>query len=328
MLNSPSYKFTGGYVMDVINVSGLIKRYGKSEVLREVSFKVDEGQIHGYLGPNGSGKTTTIKVLLDLTRRDGGTVEIYGCDPMRDRREALKHIGYVPEVISLPKFMTGLDFLTFSGMMAGMSKSEARARAKELLDVFNLSSVANKKIGKYSKGMMQKISIANALLNYPDLLILDEPTTGMDPISRIELRENLIKINKEENTTIFLSSHLLEEVEKICTHLTLINKGTILYSGTLDELLKKTGDRNTVVIKLESPIPGLVERIKELSFVKEIKSEDTTLRIIMNEDKRGDLSRVITEMGGVIVEMKIKQMDLETAFKKLISSENIENSVS
>ncbi len=305
--------------MDIaIRVEGLSKRYGGIPALKDVSFKVGRGQIFGYLGPNGAGKTTTIKILLDLINRDGGVVEVLGFDPMFDRREVLSRVGYTPELPSLPKFLNGIEFLILSARMSGLSYSEAKSRARYLLDLVGLSSDAKKKIGKYSKGMMQKLSIANALISSPELLILDEPTLGMDPIGRAEVRDIILEVNKM-GVTVFLSSHLLGEVERICNHVALIRKGEIIFTGELNEMIKLAGGEIILVVTLDKPIPGLEDKLLKLDYVTRVTSDGNKYRIVTSGDEhRAEISKLISEAGGLILEMKTERLDLETAFIKLI----------
>lgn len=303
----------------VIKVENLTKSYSGIMALRSVSFEVSNKQIFGYLGPNGAGKTTTIKILLDLISRDGGVVEVLGYDPMFNRREVLRYVGYTPELPSLPKFLSGIEFLELSGKISGLSSSEAKNRAKYLLELVGLSSEAKKKIGKYSKGMMQKLSIANALIPSPELLILDEPTLGMDPVGRAEVRKIILEVNKI-GVTIFLSSHLLGEVERICSHVALIKKGEIVFTGKLDKMLKAAGEENCVIVTLDRPVPNLEEKLLKLNFVSNVERKDNSYKIIFSDDKdyRAEISRIISEEGGLILEMKSSKLDLETAFMRLV----------
>jgi|Deesub1362B_J571_1020462.scaffolds.fasta_scaffold00003_205 ABC-2 type transport system ATP-binding protein len=303
----------------VIVVEGVSRRYGGFKALDEISFEVPRGSIYGYLGPNGAGKTTTIKILLDLISRDGGVVEVLGYDPMFNRAKVLQNVGYTPELPSLPRFMTGFEFLVFSGVLGGLSQSEARGRARYLLDLVGLSSPANKKIGKYSKGMMQRLSLANSLITGPELLILDEPTLGMDPIGRVEVRDILIEVAKQ-GVTIFLSSHLLGEVEKICTHVALIKKGRIIFSGEMEDMIRMAGEGYTIEVTLSKAVQGLDTKLTEMSYVDKVEVDGNRyiIHIVGSEDRRVDIADIIKKCDGLIIEMKMSRYDLETAFLRLV----------
>ena len=297
------------------------KSYGNVRALDKVSFTVYSGQIYGYLGPNGAGKTTTIKILLDLIKRDEGVVEVFGLDPAVDRGEVLARVGYTPEIPSLPKFMSGFEFLVFTGLISGLDKQLARERARYYIDLIGLSKDANRKIGKYSKGMIQKLSLASALISSPELLILDEPTLGMDPVSRAQVRDLLIEANKN-GATIFLSSHLLGEVEKICSHVVLINKGRILYSGSLDDMLSKT-ESTIIEVLLDKVTPEILNELSKLEFIDRVETLHNTVKITISKrgDYRAEIFKAISRCGGVILEMKSRRVSLEEAFLKMVSEE-------
>jgi ABC-2 type transport system ATP-binding protein len=238
---------------------------------------------------------------------------------MFNRSLVLERVGYTPELPTLPKFMDGVEFLVFSGVLGGLNKEEARRRARYLLDLMGLASFANKKIGKYSKGVMQKLSLANALITGPELLILDEPTLGMDPVGRVEVRDILADVAKE-GVTIFMSSHLLGEVEKICTHVALIKKGNIIYSGEVAGLLRMAGEGYTVEVTLKERVEGLEKKLMAREFIERVDVEDNryVIHVVGKEDHRADIADIIKENNGLVIEMKMGGYDLETAFLKLV----------
>ncbi len=221
----------------VIETASLTKKYGNIVAVNKLDLKVRADTIHGFLGPNGAGKTTTIKVLVGLLKPDGGSVSVMGQELGWDKPDVRTEIGYMPELPKLPKHLKGTELLDIYGRMYGMTKEARKKQISQLLDMVGLKERGDDLVGKYSKGMQQRLGMAQALLNEPKLVILDEPSLGLDPIGMVETREMMKEIAKE-GVTIFLSSHLLHEVEQICTHVTIINKGVAVASGTLEEIMK------------------------------------------------------------------------------------------
>jgi ABC-2 type transport system ATP-binding protein len=234
--------------MEVISTKNLRKEYTgsgfskeKITALKNFSFNVQEGDIFGLLGPNGAGKTTLIKVLLGIVYPTEGEVSIFG--------ESIKHekyktrVGYLPENHKFPNYLTGEEVLHYFGMLSGLSKAQVRSRSDEYLKIVDMEKWKKTKIKKYSKGMMQRLGIAQAMINEPDLIFLDEPTDGVDPIGRKEIRDILIGL-KEKGKTIFLNSHLLSEIELVCNRVAILNKGELIKEGTIDEITS-TGNHHT-----------------------------------------------------------------------------------
>jgi len=212
---------------------------GRVKALQGVSLNVQRGKIFGLLGPNGAGKTTFIKILLGLQRADSGTAKLFGISV--DDPAARRQVGYLPENHRFPEFLTGAALLDYCGRLSGMREASTRAqRAELLLKRVNMWDWRNTRTKKYSKGMLQRLGLAQALLHDPELILLDEPTDGVDPIGRKEIRDLLIEL-KQQGKTIFLNSHLLSEVEMICDEVAILHKGKLLRQGTVHELT--TSDR-------------------------------------------------------------------------------------
>jgi len=228
--------------MPVIETQNLSKeytaRFGKQVVnaLNDFTFNVEQGEIFGLLGPNGAGKTTLIKMLLAITFPTRGSAKLFGTD-VRNYKAKTK-VGYLPENHKFPSYLTGEQVLSYYGQLSGMKgDSEMTKRIDEMLGMMNLTQWRKTKIKKYSKGMMQKLGLAQAMLSEPDLIFLDEPTDGVDPIGRKEIRDILSEI-KSKGKTIFLNSHLLSEVEMICDRVAILNKGDLIKEGDVDDLTK------------------------------------------------------------------------------------------
>lgn len=234
---------TGKMIIETMNLNFSFS--SEEKILKNVSLKVEKGSIYGFLGPNGAGKTTTIRLLLGLLDAPHAHIKLFGKNLAANRIEILSRTGSMIEHPSLYEHISGYDNLEITRLFRKATKKKIR----EILDLMNLSDVAGKKVSEYSMGMKQRLGIAIALLGDPELLILDEPVNGLDPNGIVEVRELLKKLNKESGVTIFLSSHLLSELEKIVTHIGIINKGEMIFQGTIGELRDVHNDRSCLHIQ-------------------------------------------------------------------------------
>jgi ABC-2 type transport system ATP-binding protein len=303
----------------VLNVSNLTKFYGDFKALDSVSFSVDKGWVYGYLGPNGAGKTTTIRILLGLLKPNKGKVQIASRDPQNDPIHALQLVGYAPELPTLQTFFTGEQLLDFMGKMFGLSTQVRNEKTKQLLDLVGLASWGNKKIGTYSKGMVQRLSVALALINDPLVLIMDEPTIGMDPEATAQFR-NLFTSLSKEGKTIFISSHLLDEVQRICTHVGMINKGKIVFSGPIEQVLDTFTQQWVIEAELQNVTEDIVSSLKKLDFVEDVKVDGNKLMIQLKEKKdlRGEVSSEIFKQKGVLLSLNLQKITLEDAYLRAL----------
>ncbi|MBS7636187.1 ABC transporter ATP-binding protein [Candidatus Bathyarchaeota archaeon] len=303
-----------------IETIGLTKRYGSLVAVNKLNLQVEKNTIHGFLGPNGAGKTTTIKVLVGLLRPDGGTVRVLGREVYGDVPESRLKVGYMPELPRFPKHLKGWELLDLYGRMYGMTEQQRREQIPKLLEMVGLKGREKDFIGKYSKGMQQRLGIAQALLNDPELVILDEPSLGLDPVGMVEVRE-LVKNIAKEGRTVFLSSHLLFEVEQVCTHITIIHKGVALASDTLQNIYSRISGAATLVVELAKPIDSVADVLRKLPFVSGVEQGGRMLVIELktHDDVRPQISQEITRAGGVIVSMSFKGRTLEEVFMQLIT---------
>ena len=302
-----------------MNVSNLTKYYGKFKALDSVSFTVDKGWVYGYLGPNGAGKTTTIRTMLGLLKPDQGEVQIAGVNPTNNPVNALQHVGYAPELPTLQGFFTGEQLLDFMGKMFGLSTQKRKERITQLLDLIGLKEWGKKKIGNYSKGMVQRLSVALALINDPMVLIMDEPTIGMDPEATAHFRSLFTNLSKE-GKTIFISSHLLDEVQRICTHVGMINKGKIVFTGPIEQVLETFTQQWAVEAELEKVTETIVSSLKKLDFVEDVKVDGNKLMIELKEkkDMRGEISSEIFKQKGVLLSLNLHKITLEDAYLRAL----------
>ena len=303
----------------VIETTDLTKRYGSLVAVNELDLKVKADTVHGFLGPNGAGKTTTLKILVGLLKPDGGSVNVLGQDIGWDKPHVRSRIGYMPELPKLPKHLKGTELLDIYGRMYGMTKQAREKQIPKLLDMVGLKERGNDLIGKYSKGMQQRLGMAQALLNEPELVILDEPGLGLDPVGMVEVRD-LMKEMAKEGVTIFLSSHLLHEVQQVCTHVTIINRGVGVASGTLKQISEKVKGPVTIEAEVDKLSEAVIKKVRELPFVKDVSRDGKELLVEVKtrDDVRSEVSQAITAGGGIVISMNLKGESLEDVFIDLL----------
>jgi len=303
-----------------IETINLTKRYGSLTAVNKLNLRVEKNTIHGFLGPNGAGKTTTIKVLVSLLKPDEGTVKVLGQEVRGDRPDVRLRMGYMPELPKFPKHLKGWELLDIYGKMCGMTTQERKEQIPKLLEMVGLKGREGDFVGKYSKGMQQRIGIAQALLNEPELVILDEPSLGLDPVGMVEVRE-LVKEMAKEGVTVFLSSHLLFEVEQTCSHVTIIHRGVCLASDTIENISNRLSGPTTLEVEVAEFSDAILGAVKQLPFVSDVSRENKRLIIEMGtrDDVRSQVSQAITKAGGVIVSMNLKGKSLEDAFIQLVT---------
>lgn len=302
-----------------IKTENLTKKYGDLVAVNKLKLEVETKTVHGFLGPNGAGKTTTIKMLVGLLKPDEGTIRVLDRDAVGDKPEMRLHLGYMPELPKFPKHLTGWELLDIYGRMFGMTNQQRQEQLPELFELVGLKGRERDALGKYSKGMQQRLGIAQALLNAPELIVLDEPSLGLDPIGMVEVRE-LVKQIAKEGTTVFLSSHLLFEVQQVCTHATIIHKGIALTSDKLENISKKFAGPGRVVVEVSKLTKSISERVRALPFVSGVVEKDNmlTIEVETSDDVRPQVSQAITRAGGVIISMKTEGQSLEDVFVKLV----------
>jgi ABC-2 type transport system ATP-binding protein len=303
-----------------IETVDLVKSYGSIIAVNKLNLQVGSNTIHGFLGPNGAGKTTTIKILVGLLKPDGGKVIVLGEEVWGDNPEIRLKIGYMPELPRFPKHLRGYELLDIYGKMYGIPTQERKARIQKVLEIVGLKGRERDFIGEYSKGMQQRLGIAQALLSEPELIILDEPSLGLDPAGMVEVR-GIIKEIAKEGVTVFLSSHLLYEVEQVCSHITVIHRGVCLASGRLDDVTAKIAGPAVLEVELAEESEAVFEALKNLPFVSKVQRENKTLIIELEttDDVRPQISQAITKAGGIIVYMNMRKRGLEEAFMRLIT---------
>lgn len=272
------------------------KKYYMNRVVNEVSLELQEGEIFGYIGPNGAGKTTTMKILVGLVNKFEGHLQIGGFDLPRDRSKVHSLIGYLPQGVSFQRWRTVDNALRSFGMLSGLSKADCDKRIPELLDRFELGFARERKVRQLSGGMMQKVGFIQALLHEPKLLVLDEPLSGLDPSSRLMLKD-IIREQRDKGTTVIFSSHILSDVQDVADRLGLLNKGNLALTGTLEDLKRHIGIPNELDVEF-SQLPSSVGYLEEISGQRPlVKIKDNHYKFVFFPDDDTDelIHQVITQ---------------------------------
>jgi lantibiotic transport system ATP-binding protein len=299
--------------MPILKTHDLVHSFSNDEVvLNGISLHVEESSIYGFLGPNGAGKTTTLRLVLGLLRTQQGSIEVFGEDFAKNRVKALRRIGSMIESPSIYAHLTAEENLRLLQKVYQCPKS----RIGEVLELVGLANTRRKKAGEFSLGMKQRLSIAIALLNSPSLLILDEPTNGLDPNGIIEVRELLRRLNRESGITIVISSHLLSEIDKLVSHIGIINKGRMMFQGTLDELKAKQQQSLSVVFETSDSMKLHAITVR-MGIACVTENGRCTLPALPKE-KIAEINRQLVMKGIDVYEVSIVKNDLERIFMDMI----------
>ncbi len=296
-----------------IRTVGLTKRFGKRLAVDGLDLEVRRGQIFGFLGPNGAGKSTTIRLLLGLLRPNGGEAHVLGCSVARAR---LRFAGRVGALVEEPAFYDHLSGRKNLELLARLSGWSDGHRLERVLELVGLADRQRDKVGAYSHGMRQRLGIAQALLPRPELVILDEPATGLDPKGLVEVRELMRFLRDEEGMTIFLSSHLLHEVELLCSHVGVVSKGRMIAQGPVAELLARSEAR--VDVSVDDPTKAL-EVATTLSYVDNATATDGLLKVALQGDRAADLNRALVSAGVRVSALTPARSSLEETYLTLMA---------
>lgn len=307
----------------MIEIKNLTKKFGQNLVLDNLSFSVNTGEILGFLGPNGAGKSTTMKIITSFWPLTSGKVLVDGLDTAEDSLAARKKIGYLPETVPLYEDMRVFEYLKFIAEIRGLGKGEIKDRVKEVVLICGLGKVLRAPIEELSKGFRQRVGLAQAIIHRPDILILDEPTTGLDPNQIVEIRD-LIKTIGREKTVIF-STHILSEVSATCDRVIIINNGKIVGQGSPAELMKKSGGAEIIYVKIRGIKDEVEKKLKEMENVVNVKVKDKEAEDIYGYeiepaagvDLREYLSLTVMKNNWSILEFKKISASLENAFREL-----------
>ena len=321
----------------MIKVKDVTNKYGNFIAVKNLNFEIKHGEVIGFLGPNGAGKSTTMNMLTGFIEPSEGSIIINGKDIVKKAREAKKNIGYMPENVPLYLDLTVREFVTYMAELKLVQRKERKKQVEEIIKATGLEDVKNKLIRNLSRGYKQRVSMAGALVGKPEILILDEPTVGLDPKQIIEIRELIKSLGKDH--TVIISSHILSEISQICEKVIIINKGEIVAIDTPENLEKLVNENNSIIVTVEdkeNKMPELSEKVEEISKVELVKdNEDGTKQYVVfpkdNIDLRKTLFDVLPKENITIFELRKSEATLEEAFIKLINKnekggkENVDN---
>jgi ABC-2 type transport system ATP-binding protein len=298
-----------------IEVHHLSKQYGEATAVDDVSFTVNGGEIFGLLGPNGAGKTTTILMLLGLTEISSGQARVLGHDPEREPLAVKRRVGYLPDSVGFYDHLTALDNLRYTARLMGMGESERETRIGSALRRVDLSAVADKRVGTFSRGMRQRLGLAEILMKNAAIAILDEPTSGLDPQATLELLD-IIRGLKHDGVSVLLSSHLLDRVQSVCDRVALFQKGRIVLIGTVAELGRKILGGGYAV-EVEAQGAGLVERLKQVPGVTAVEQTGANrVRLLADRDVRPEAAAAVVSAGGRLLRLSVEEPSLEMIYTR------------
>ena len=294
-----------------VEVRNLTKKYNNFKAVDDVSFNVRSGEIFGFLGPNGAGKTTTIKSMLGLIHANSGEIKINGFDIKKRGKDAKKYVGYLPEKVAFYDNLTALQNMYFYAEMKNIPKEEC----KPLIEEMGIGDAVNKKVGKFSKGMQQRLGMARALLGNPPILILDEPSGGLDPRG-VALIRNKIREMKDKGSTVFVSSHILAEVQEVCDRVGIIDKGVLVAEDSVSKLSVKLNLKPKLIIELEKISEKIVESVKKVKGVEKVEAIGVMIHITCNQKAKSKIIISVEKAGGDIVNIQTKEPSLEEVFMR------------
>jgi len=305
----------------MIRVKNLTKYYGKRLAVDDISFNVEKGEIVGFLGPNAAGKTTTMRIITGFLAPTQGDVWIADYDISKHSLEARQHIGYLPEAVPLYTDMTVRSYLDFLARIRGMDKNRIRSRIETVVDMCHLGEYADVIIGKLSKGFKQRVGVAQAIIHEPDVLILDEPTIGIDPIQVSQTRQLIKQLGKEH--TVLLSTHILPEVSVICERVIIIHEGKIVAEDSIENLSSVIAGSRRIRLQVEGPSKEVAERLRQIKGVQRVSYEDSeyTIEYAAGEDPRGKIMEAIVQGSWTLLSLEAIEMSLEDIFLKLTTEE-------
>jgi ABC-2 type transport system ATP-binding protein len=304
--------------MDPVAVHNLTVTYGKTVAVKDLSFSIPQGEVFGFIGPNGAGKTSTIRVLATLMAPTRGAVYVGGHNVVRDPQSVRRIIGYMPDFFGLYEDLTVSEYLHFFGAAYGLATAQRRSVVDDVLALTDLTGKADVQVQALSRGMQQRLSLARVLVHDPDVLLLDEPASGLDPRARIEIRE-LLKELKRMGKTILVSSHILHELAHLCTRIGIIEAGQLVADGSLDEIYRQLGLRRLIHTQITNLDDDLLGRIAAIPGVHKVEPQVDRLAIQIHEHQiePEDLLERLHGLGCRIHMFQPEAMDMETAFMKL-----------
>ncbi len=300
-----------------IETKDLTKNYGKVTVVDRLNFHVKENEVFGLLGPNGAGKTTTILMLLGLTEPASGMVRVFDFNSTREPLKVKRIVGYLPEEVGFYDNLTARENLRFIADLNNIAPSETERRIDEVLEMVGLTEERDMVTRKFSRGMKQRLGIADVFIKQPKLVILDEPTSGLDPAGINHLLDIIAGLPKM-GITVLLSSHQLYQVQRVCQSVGILSKGKMVIEGSIDELGREAmaGGRFMIEVETAEPKAGLVDIIKKIEGVEKIEADGTILKISTDSDLRSQISKAVVDNDALLVQMKVHEFSLDDIYMK------------
>jgi len=302
----------------MLEINNLKKYFNNTKAVDNISFKVEKGDILGLLGPNGAGKSTTISIISTLLKADEGSVLYKGLDIEKEPKKIQKELGFVPQEIALYPSLSGYDNLKFWGKVYGLKGDKLKEKIEEVSQIIGIDKRLKDKVEEYSGGMKRRLNIGSALLHNPEIIILDEPTVGIDPQSRNHILDAVKEINKKGSTIIY-TSHYMEEVEYLCDKICIMDEGKIIAQGTKEELIQSVSAEEKIILQVENINDKMIEEIKKISYVNKaacVKKEIEVQKKGNNVDY-SEILEAVSKNGGHLMSMDIKKPDLEFVFLAL-----------
>jgi ABC-2 type transport system ATP-binding protein len=308
--------------MELLMVKNISKKYKTVDAVKNISFNVNKGEILGLLGPNGAGKSTTISMISTLLKPDKGEIFFKGNDIVKKPNIIQSVLGYVPQDLALYPMLSGKENMMFWGGSYGLKGKQLKKAVDEVSEIIGINERLKDKVKNYSGGMKRRLNIGVALLHNPELLIMDEPTVGIDPQSRNHILDTVLELNKKGMTVIY-TSHYMEEIEHICNRICIMDEGTIIEDGTKQQLLEKLGNKRYISLKIQNLNKNIIEKIKEISNVIDVKVKEDTLaiKVVHNNSIFKNIICAINDNEGVIVDIDIKEPNLESVFLNVTGHE-------
>ncbi len=310
--------------MSLVLLTDVVKTFGETVAVDSASFSVDRGEVVGFLGPNGAGKTTTMRILTQYLEPDSGTITIDGLSIEDHATELRRRIGYLPEANPLYRDMLAGEYITFMGKLRGMGRDEIRARTDDVVAQTGIEEVYYRPISQLSKGYRQRVGLAQAILSEPEILILDEPTEGLDPNQRVEIRSLITHLGSDR--TVLLSTHVMQEVRKTCSRVVIINQGRIVADGSVEALAAGHGGTR-VMVEVEASPDSVATALGDLGSVTrtvDAGQSNGRTRIVVEgspgHDPRADISGLAAQQGWPLWELRLEQASLEDLFRRLTAA--------
>ncbi len=300
-----------------IETVDLTKNYGNFTAVDKLNLRIEEGEVFGFLGPNGAGKTTTILMLLGLTEPTSGSARVFGYNSTREPLKVKSMVGYMPEKAGFYEDLTAQQNMKYTAQLNGVADSEASQRIGHVLEMVGLADSANKKVNEFSRGMKQRLGIADVLVKDPRVVFLDEPTAGIDP-KGIDQIMDIISNMAKRKITIVLCSHQLPQVQKVCTRVGILAKGKLVAEGSVERLGREAiaGGRYLIDVKVVEPNTKLIKALKDVRGVLNVERTEQSLLVSCESDLRPQIARTVVENGGSLIEMKIEEYGLEEIYRK------------